>query len=405
MPGIAIIGAQWGDEGKGKVVDALAIEADFVVRYSGGANAGHTVVVGDDVFKLHHLPCGTLHDGPTSVLGGGMVIDPWKLREELEALRARRDPGTVLISHEAHLVLPHHKKNDEGGGFVGTTGRGIGPCYSDKARRLGLRFGDLLDESLLRERLGRLIEGKPNSTARVEWTSVDAAMAELEDVRAYVAPLVTDTGALVRERLAAGARVLFEGGQGTMLDLAYGTYPFVTSSHPTVGGILVGAGVSHKALDGVVGVVKAFSTRVGNGPFRTELDGPAAQRLRGTGENQWDEFGTTTGRARRVGWLDLPQLRYAAEINGFDGLVVTKLDVLSGMDEVRVCIDLDAHGAPVYRSLPGWGDLHGLGSRAALPKPVLDYLALIEEVSGVPVWMFSTSPDREDTYGSVRWNG
>ena len=381
MPGIAIIGAQWGDEGKGKVVDALAAEADVVVRYSGGANAGHTVVVGEEVFKLHHLPCGTLHDGPTSVLGGGMVIDPWKLREELEGLRARRDPGEVLISHEAHLVLPHHKKNDEGGGFVGTTGRGIGPCYSDKARRLGLRFGDLLDEPLLRERLGRLIEGKPNSTARVGWTSVDVAMAELEDVRAYVAPLVTDTGALVRERLAAGARVLFEGGQGTMLDLSYGTYPFVTSSHPTVGGILVGAGVSHKALDGVVGVVKAFTTRVGHGPFRTELAGAAAQRLRGTGANQWDEFGTTTG------------------------LVVTKLDVLSGMDEVRVCVDVDAHGAPVYRSLPGWGDLHGLGSRDALPKPVLDYLALIEEAVGVPVWMFSTSPDREDTYGSVRWNG
>lgn len=405
MPGIAIIGAQWGDEGKGKVVDALATEADVVVRYSGGANAGHTVVVGDEVFKLHHLPCGTLHDRPTSVLGGGMVIDPWKLREELEGLRARRDPGIVLISHEAHLVLPHHKKNDEGGGFVGTTGRGIGPCYSDKARRLGLRFGDLLDEALLRERLGRLIEGKPNSTARVGWTSVDVAMAELEDVRAYVAPLVTDTGALVRERLAGGARVLFEGGQGTMLDLSYGTYPFVTSSHPTVGGILVGAGVSHKALDGVVGVVKAFTTRVGHGPFRTELEGVAAQRLRGTGANQWDEFGTTTGRARRVGWLDLPQLRYAAEINGFDGLVITKLDVLSGMDEVHVCVDLDAHGAPVYRSLPGWGDLHGLGSRAALPKPVLDYLALIEDAVGVPVWMFSTSPDREDTYGSVRWDG
>lgn len=403
MPGIAIIGAQWGDEGKGKVVDALATEADVVVRYSGGANAGHTVVVGQEVFKLHHLPCGTLHDRPTSVLGGGMVIDPWKLREELEALRARRDPGDVMISHEAHLVLPHHKKNDEGGGFVGTTGRGIGPAYSDKARRLGVRFGDLLDDVTLRERLTRLIEGKPNSTARVGWTSVDVAMGALADVRAYVAPLVADTGAIVRGRLAAGARVLFEGGQGTMLDVAYGTYPFVTSSHPTVGGILVGAGVSHKSLDAVVGVVKAFTTRVGHGPFRTELDGPMADRLRGTGANQWDEFGTTTGRPRRVGWLDLPQLRYAAEINGFDGLVVTKLDVLSGLDEVKVCVDVDAHGAPVYRSLPGWGDLHGLGSRDALPRPVLDYLHLLEDVVGVPVWMFSTSPDREDTYGAVRW--
>ncbi len=332
-----------------------------------------------------------------------MVIDPWKLREELEGLRARRDPGHVLVSHEAHLVLPHHKKNDEGGGFVGTTGRGIGPAYSDKARRLGLRFGDLLDEALLRERLGRLLEGKPNSTERVGWTSVEVAMSELEEVRAYVTPLVADTGALVRDALRSGARVLFEGGQGTMLDLSYGTYPFVTSSYPTVGGILVGAGVSHKALDGVVGVVKAFTTRVGHGPFRTELAGEGAERLRGTGANQWDEFGTTTGRPRRVGWLDLPQLRYAAEINGFDGLVVTKLDVLSGMDEVRVAVDADAHGTPVYETLPGWGDLRGLGSRDALPGPLLDYLALVESAVGVPVWMFSTSPDREDTYGSVRW--
>ena len=403
MPGIAIIGAQWGDEGKGKVVDALATEADVVVRYSGGANAGHTVVVGSDVYKLHHLPCGTLHDGPTSVLGGGMVIDPWALRDELEELRARRDPGTVLISHEAHLVLPHHKKNDEGGGFVGTTGRGIGPCYSDKARRLGLRFGDLLDDAVLRDRLGRLLEGKPNSTARVGWTDVEAAMAELADVRAYVLPMITDTGEVVRAALRVGQRVLFEGGQGTMLDLGYGTYPFVTSSHPTVGGILVGAGVSHKALTSVIGVVKAFTTRVGHGPFRTEVAGETAQRLRGTGANQWDEYGTTTGRPRRVGWLDLPQLRYAVEINGFDGLVVTKLDVLSGLDALQVCVDVDAHGAPVYRSMPGWGDLRGLGSRDALPRQVLDYLALLEDAVGVPVVMFSTSPDREDTYGAVRW--
>jgi adenylosuccinate synthase len=403
MPGIAIIGAQWGDEGKGKVVDALAQDADWVVRYSGGANAGHTVVVGQDVFKLHHLPCGTLHDRPTSVLGGGMVIDPWGLRSELEGLRHRRDPGRVLISHEAHLVLPHHKKNDEGGGFVGTTGRGIGPAYSDKARRLGIRFGDLPDEALLRERLGRLLAGKPNSTARIGWGSVDEAMEALADVRAYVAPLIADTGALVRDAMRRGEKVLFEGGQGTMLDLAYGTYPFVTSSHPTVGGILTGAGVSHKALDAVIGVVKAFSTRVGNGPFATEVDGAAASRLRGTGEQQWDEFGTTTGRPRRVGWLDLPQLRYAAEVNGFDGLVVTKLDVLSGLPEVPVCIDVAADGSPIYRRMPGWGSLQGLGSRDALPQPVLDYLALIEDVVGVPVVMFSTSPDRDDTYGAVAW--
>lgn len=402
MPGIAIIGAQWGDEGKGKVVDSLAAEADFVVRYSGGANAGHTIVVGEEVYKLHHLPCGTLHDRPVSVLGGGMVIDPWTFLEEYDGLKERRDPGEVLISHEAHLVLPHHRKNDEGGGFVGTTGRGIGPAYSDKARRVGLRMGDLVDESVLRERLARLIEAKPNSTERVGWTDVDAAFNELEPVRERLLPFISDTGALLRKELGKGARVLFEGGQGTMLDLAYGTYPFVTSSHPTVGGIIVGAGISHKALDSVYGVVKAFTTRVGHGPFGTELDGEIASRLRGTGVNQWDEFGTTTGRARRVGWLDLVQLRYACEINGFDGLVVTKLDILSGFDTVRVAVDYDGD-VPVYRDLPGWGELRGLGSREALPAELEDYLALIEEFTGVPVSLFSTSPDRMDTFGEVSW--
>jgi len=404
MPGVAIIGAQWGDEGKGKVVDALAHDADIVVRFSGGANAGHTVVVGTDVFKLHHLPCGTLHDRPVSVMGGGMVIDPWAFVTEYDALAARRDPGEVWISHEAHLVLPHHKKNDEGGGFVGTTGRGIGPAYSDKARRVGLRAGDLVERGVLRERLERLLEAKPNSTERVGWTSVAAAEAELDSVRDRIVPLVRDTGAMTREALGRGERVMFEGGQGTMLDLAYGTYPFVTSSHPTVGGILVGAGVSHKALDAVYGVVKAFTTRVGHGPFPTEIhDDATALRLRGSGSNQWDEYGTTTGRARRVGWLDLPQLRYACDVNGFDGLVITKLDVLSGLDTVRVCVAHEDGDTPVYEELPGWGDLRGLGDRSALPREVIDYLELIERTTGVPVAMFSTSPDREDTYGEVAW--
>ena len=403
MPGIAIIGAQWGDEGKGKVVDALAGEADLVVRFSGGANAGHTVVVGEEVFKLHHLPCGTLHERPASVLGGGMVIDPWAFREEYEGLAARRNPGRVYISHEAHLVLPHHKKNDEGGGFVGTTGRGIGPAYSDKARRVGLRFGDLKDETVLRERLGRLLSAKPNSTARVDWTNVEEAFEALREVRDFVLPFVCDSSKLTREALASDKRVMFEGGQGTMLDLAYGTYPYVTSSHPTVGGILVGAGVSHKALGKVYGVVKAFTSRVGHGPFMTELEGEMATRLRGTGANQWDEYGTTTGRARRVGWLDLEQLKYACDVNGFDGLVVTKLDVLSGLDTLKVCTAYE-EGKPVYKEMPGWGDLKGLGRRDALPKELGKYLDLIETHTGVPVAMFSTSPDREDTYGEVSWS-
>jgi len=403
MPGVAILGAQWGDEGKGKVVDALAAEAHYVVRYSGGANAGHTVVVGGDIFKLHHLPCGTLHDGPVSVLGGGMVVDPWAFIEELDALRARRDPGEVWISHEAHLVLPHHRKNDEGGGFVGTTGRGIGPAYSDKARRVGLRAGDLVDEGVLRERLARLLEAKPNSTGRVGWTDVDTAMAALAEVRERLVGLVRDTGAELRGALRRGRRVLFEGGQGTMLDLTYGTYPFVTSSHPTVGGIVVGAGVSHKALSAVHGVVKAFATRVGYGPFPTEIEDEAmALRLRGSGSNQWDEYGTTTGRPRRVGWLDLVQLRYACEINGLDGLVVTKLDVLAGLDRIKVCVAYE-DGRPVYQEVPGWGPLEGLGRRELLPREVLDYLELIEEATGTPVVMFSTSPRRADTFGEVRW--
>ena len=405
MPGIAVIGAQWGDEGKGKIVDALAHDADLVVRYSGGANAGHTVVTGGETFKLHHLPCGVLHDRPVSVLGAGMAIDPWSFLEEYDALSSRRDPGALRIAAEAHLVLPHHRKNDEGGGFVGTTGRGIGPAYSDKARRLGVRAGDLLDEGRLRERLERLVLGKPNSTARVGWTSVEAAMASLEEVRERLAPFVGDAGEEVRSALAAGRRVMFEGGQGTMLDLGYGTYPYVTSSHPTVGGILVGAGVSHKALDRVVGVVKAFTSRVGHGPFPTEiLDEATSVRLRGTGANQWDEYGTTTGRPRRVGWLDLAQLRYAAEINGFDALVVTKLDVLSGLESVLVGVGYDAAGAPIYEALPGWGDLRGLGSREALPGEVEAYLERLASFVGVPVAMVSTSPDRADTFGAVGWS-
>jgi adenylosuccinate synthase len=404
MPGIAIIGAQWGDEGKGKVVDALASQADYVVRYSGGANAGHTVVVGSDIYKLHHLPCGVLHDGPVSVMGGGMVIDPWTFKSEYEAMASRRDVGQVYISNEAHMVLPHHKKNDEGGGFVGTTGRGIGPCYSDKARRVGLRYGDLRDEQVLAERLERLLEAKPNSTARVGWDLVEKALEALADVRSFIIPFVKDTGALVRSALQQGQKVLFEGGQGTMLDLAYGTYPYVTSSHPTVGGILVGAGVSHKALHRVYGVVKAFTSRVGHGPFGTEItDDTLALRLRGSGKNQWDEYGTTTGRPRRVGWLDLVQVKYACEINGFDGLVVTKLDVLSGFDTIKVCTGYDGD-TPTYEELEGWGNLKGLGDRSSLPTAVHRYLELIEDFTGTPVSLFSTSPDREDTYGEVAWD-
>ena len=403
MPGMAVIGAQWGDEGKGKVVDALASQADFVVRYSGGANAGHTIVVGQEVFKLHHLPCGILHDQATSILGGGMAINPWTFQEEYTNFANKHDPGEIYIAKEAHLVLPHQLKNDEGGGsHIGTTKRGIGPNYSDRARRVGLRFEDLFSDDVLLEQLERLLAAKPNSTARVNWETKEQAFADLAGVREFILPFVRDTGEILRKALRKGVKVLFEGGQGTMLDLNYGTYPYVTSSHPTVGGILIGAGVSHKALNKVYGVVKAFTSRVGHGPFITELEGEIADTLRGTGKNQWDEYGTTTGRPRRVGWLDLVQLKYACELNGFDGLIVTKLDVLSGLDNLKVCVEYKNY-APVFKDMPGWGELQGLGKREALPKEALAYIDLVENFTETPVVMFSTSPDRADTYGEVSW--
>lgn len=397
MPGIAIIGAQWGDEGKGKVTDALVPAADFVVRYQGGANAGHTVVAHGKTFKLHLLPTGVLHSQVVNILGDGMVIDVGKLAEELAAIRSEGFDPVVRVSLAAHLVLPHHKHVESRGNFVGTTGRGIGPAYADRARRVGVRVADLFDEAVLRDRLGYLLEAKPNSTREVGWTSVERAMEDLYPAREVLRPLAEDTGMLLRSALAKGRKILFEGAQGTMLDLNYGTYPFVTSSHPTVGGIVVGAGVSHKAIDKVYGVAKAYATRVGNGPFPGELTGELGSLLRERG----GEFGTTTGRPRRVGWLDAAALRYAAEVNGIDGLVLTKLDVLSGIDPVRIALSHD--NGTEYLELPGWGSLHGVQERADLPGNLIAFIERIEELIGVPVVMFSTSPRREDTFGTVSW--
>ncbi len=399
MPGVAILGAQWGDEGKGKVTDALVEGADFVVRYQGGANAGHTVVVGDEVFKLHLLPTGVIHPHATSILADGMVIDAIAFDEELSALKARGFAPRIRVSERAHLVLPHHKFVESRKNFVGTTGRGIGPAYADRARRIGIRVGDLLDEAVLRERVAVLLEAKPNSTRAVGWTDVEAALADLWPMRDVLEPYVADTGALLREAHAKGKRILFEGAQGTMLDLNYGTYPYVTSSHPTVGGILVGTGLSHKAITKVYGVAKAYATRVGHGPFPTEITGPLAEELREKG----GEYGVTTGRPRRVGWLDAALLRYAAQVNGMDGLVLTKLDVLSGFEKVKIAVEHREDGTPVYEELPGWGDLAGIRRREALPAALLAFIERVEELVGVPVVMFSTSPRREDTFGGVSW--
>ncbi|MGQ9735990.1 MAG: adenylosuccinate synthase [Thermaceae bacterium] len=407
MPGIAIIGAQWGDEGKGKVVDALAPEADYVVRYQGGANAGHTVVAHGKTFKLNLLPSGVIHPHVVNILADGMVIDPFHFQEELLALKREGFTPQVFISERAHLVLPHHKYVESRHNFVGTTGRGIGPAYSDRARRVGIRAGDLLDEEVLKERVRRLLVEKPNSTREAGWDTEEKALKTLHQMRDILAPFIRDTGSLLREALRRGKRVLFEGAQATLLDLNYGTYPYVTSSHPTVGGILVGAGVNHRAVGKVYGVAKAYTTRVGEGPFPTELKDRLGEYLRERGR----EYGTTTGRPRRVGWLDLVALKYAVEVNGFDGLAITKLDVLAGLPELKVAVEyLDGSRpgearpeAVRYEVLEGWGDLSGIRAWGDLPPALLRFLEKVEEYTEVPVVLFSTSPRREDTFGAVSW--
>jgi adenylosuccinate synthase len=398
VPGIAIIGAQWGDEGKGKVTDALAENADFVVRYQGGANAGHTVVAGGKTFKLNLLPTGVIHSHATNVLGDGMVIDALRFAEEMRNVRDEGLEPKVLVSDKAHLVLPHHKSVESRNNFVGTTGRGIGPAYSDRARRIGIRAGDLLDQAVLKERAQQLLLEKPNSTKEAGWDTLDKALHDLHRMREILAPFISDTGGQLRQAIKHGKRVLFEGAQATLLDLNYGDYPFVTSSHPTVGGIVVGSGVNHRAINKVYGVAKAYATRVGNGPFPTELHGQEDEFLRQKG----GEFGVTTGRARRTGWLDLVLLKHACEVNGFDGIVLTKLDILADFPTIKVGIEHGADGVK-YEEVEGWGNLEGLHSREQLPRSVIRFIELIEAYTETPVVMFSTSPKREDTFGAVSW--
>jgi len=399
MPGVAIIGAQWGDEGKGKVTDALAENADFVVRYQGGANAGHTVVAQGKTFKLNLLPTGVIHPQATNILGDGMVIDVFRFAEEMQNMHAEGLQPQVLVSDKAHLVLPHHKVVEARNNFVGTTKRGIGPAYSDRARRVGIRAGDLLSDQVLAERVETLLTEKPNSTKEAGWDTPEKALADLHKMREILASHVTDTGSLLREAIKHGRKVLYEGAQATLLDVNYGDYPYVTSSHPTVGGIIVGTGVNHKAINKVYGVAKAYATRVGNGPFPTELHGEEDEFLRQKG----GEFGVTTGRARRTGWLDLVLLKYACEVNGFDGLVLTKLDILSDFPSVKIGVEHRPDGSVKYEELPGWGDLSGIHSREGLPPGVKRFVELIEEYTETPVVMFSTSPRREDTFGAVSW--
>ena len=419
MSGIVIVGAQWGDEGKGKVTDLLAERADAVIRFQGGNNAGHTIVRGDVEWKLHLIPSGILHPGKRCVIGNGVVVDPRVLIEEIDELRARRvDVGGLRISANAHLIMPYHLLLDSAGEAklgklqIGTTRRGIGPAYADKAARLGIRVQDLLDEKILKKKIAAALEPKRMLLRPFERDPRLDLHAMTEEYVTYGHRLeqhIADTARLAWEALDAGQIVLFEGAQGAMLDIDHGTYPFVTSSNPVAGAAAVGAGVGPRDIEEVWGVTKAYTTRVGAGPFPTELHGELGERIRERG----GEFGTTTGRPRRTGWLDLVALRYAARLNTLTSLAVTKLDVLSGLDRIGVCtryrgVD-DAvfdhfpyhqsvlhHATGEAEELPGWSeDLGECRAESDLPGAAREYLDYVAEATGVPVALIGVGPGRD----------
>jgi adenylosuccinate synthase len=419
-----VIGAQWGDEGKGRIVDSLAATARYAARYNGGDNAGHTVTVGDQIFKLHLIPSGIIQPHITGVLGNGMVINPHTLLQEMEMLRSygvKVDANRLHISFAAHMITPAHKALDlaleaaRGKDNIGTTGRGIGPAYTDKATRRGLRMADMLGNDF-DERIGEHVAESNRTLKMLGAPELDPApvCGEYREYAAILKDYITDTAAELHQALQKGEDVLAEGAQGTLLDIDHGTYPFVTSSPTTAPGALTGLGLGMDAAQGarVYGVTKAFQTRVGSGPFPTEVFEDLAMRLRGTGSNPWDEYGTTTGRPRRVGWLDGVLLRYAVRINGINELVITKLDVLSGLETIRLCTGYRAGDktltdlpfgpsdlypfVPIYEDLPGWGaDLGQVRSWADLPREAKTYLERLSALSGVPIRMVSVGPERE----------
>ncbi len=419
MPGIVIVGAQWGDEGKGKITDLLAEQARAVVRFQGGNNAGHTIVRDGQTWKLHLMPSGILHPGKLCVIGNGVVIDPKVLTDELAELRDRDvDVSGLRISANAHLIMPYHMLLDHAGEVklgslqIGTTRRGIGPCYADKAARLGIRVQDLLDEKILKKKIVAALEPKRLSLRPHQKDPALDLQSMTEDYLTYgdrIKNHIADTSRLVLDRLDDGELVVFEGAQGTLLDIDHGTYPFVTSSNPIAGAACVGAGVGPKHIDEVLGVTKAYSTRVGAGPFPTELEGSVADSLREIGA----EYGTTTGRPRRVGWLDLVALRYAARINSLTALAITKLDVLSKQPVLRVCTCYrGAEGARFdyfpyhqtvmhqvrgeYEELPGWtDDISDCRSEEDLPPTAREYLQFIADFVNVPVALIGVGPARD----------
>ena len=424
MPLDIIVGTQWGDEGKGRIVDLLASNADIVARYSGGDNAGHTVTVGDRTFKLHLIPSGLVYPHTLGVIGNGVVINPKTLCTEMEKLRQQGliiNPDRLAISHSAHLITPAHIALDQaqesarGSSKIGTTLRGIGPAYTDKIARSGLRVGEMLDSKTFTEaalRHTHHINHTITNLFSAKGVDVIYTAAELCDYADILRPYIKDVSLLLNQALADGKKILAEGAQGTLLDIDHGTYPYVTSSNPTAAGALVGLGLGVGCTERVFGVTKAFQTRVGEGPFPTEAFGNIAFRLRGTGANPWDEYGTTTGRPRRVGWLDMVLLRYAARINGLTDLAVTKLDILSGFKTIMICNAYRSGGNsyqelpygpvnledfnPVYEELPGWEeDIRHARHWEELPQAARNYILRMEELVGIPVRLISVGPERE----------
>lgn len=420
MPALVLLGAQWGDEGKGKATDLLGGSVDYVVRYQGGNNAGHTVVVGDQKYALHLLPSGILSPGCTPVIGNGVVIDPAVLLSELSGLNERGvDTSKLLISGNAHLITPYNVTLDKvserflGKRKIGTTGRGIGPTYADKINRVGIRVQDLYDESILVQKVEAALEQKNQLLAKVFNRRAIEAEGIVEEMLQYaeqIKPFVADTTLILNNAIDDGKVVLFEGGQGTLLDVDHGTYPFVTSSNPTAGGACTGAGVGPTKISRVIGILKAYTTRVGSGPFPTELldaDGEALRRIGG-------ERGVTTGRDRRCGWFDAPIARYATRVNGLTDFFLTKLDVLTGWEQIPVCVayEIDGkrveelpynqtdfhHAKPIYENLPGWSeDITKAKTFSDLPKNARAYVKALEEMSGAPISAIGVGPGRTET--------
>jgi adenylosuccinate synthase len=427
MPITVILGAQWGDEGKGKITDLLAAEADVVARCAGGDNAGHTVTVGTERFALHLIPSGILYPNVTCLLGGAMVVNPKKLLAEMDGLAARGvdvSPKRLKLSGRAHLIMPYHIALDgaaeaaRGGGAIGTTKRGIGPAYTDKAARSGIRVEEMLH---LPERFAQRIREQAESKNVILEKVYGQPPLDVEDVvegylayASQLAPYIADVSEFMAGALRSRKRILAEGAQGTLLDLDYGSYPYVTSSSPTIGGVMIGLGVGPQYIQRVVGVVKAYQTRVGAGPMPTELTGELGEKLRGTGAQPWDEFGTTTGRPRRCGWLDTVSLRYAVRINGLNEMAITKLDVLSRFEALKICVAYELDGQrtetfpsdlrvlarcrPIYEDLSGWGtDITGARTFADLPAQARAYVSRVEELLGVPASCISVGPGRDQT--------